>query len=200
MLTIKNNIMSMNAARNLGQSYDALGDSVERLSSGLRINSAKDDAAGLAISERFTAQIRGLGQANRNANDGISLLQTGEGALSEVTNSLQRMRELAVQAANATVGSEDKASLNQEFQALASEIKRNAASTKFNGTQVIGAGAMGGPADAIEGATGRDRQARRVRDTGAPGGAGGAGAGRSGERFAAPPTGCAGVPQGPAAA
>jgi flagellin len=115
--------------------------SLERLSSGLRINRAKDDAAGLAISERFTAQIRGLEQANRNANDAISMLQTGEGAMAEIANSLQRMRELAVQAVNDTVSAADKISLSQEFEALATEITRNTDSTEFNGTSVIGAAA-----------------------------------------------------------
>jgi flagellin len=131
-------MMSLNTQRSLNASQGSMQTSLERLSSGLRINRAKDDAAGLAISERLTAQIRGLEQANRNAYDGISLLQTAEGALAESNNSLQRMRELAVQAANASVGASDKASLDQEFQALADEIVRNANSTKFNGVQVIG--------------------------------------------------------------
>jgi flagellin len=135
---INTNMMSLNTQRSLNTSQGSMQTSLERLSSGLRINRAKDDAAGLAISERLTAQIRGLEQANRNAYDGISLLQTAEGALAESTNALQRMRELAVQAANASVGASDKVSLDQEFQALASEIQRNATSTKFNGVQVIG--------------------------------------------------------------
>jgi flagellin len=138
---INTNVFSLNSQRALNRSQSSMQTSLERLSSGLRINRAKDDAAGLAISERFTAQIRGLEQANRNANDGISLLQTAEGALSEVTNSLQRMRELAVQSINDTVNSKDKASLDAEYQALASEITRNTDSTKFNGTSVIGAAA-----------------------------------------------------------
>ncbi len=138
---INTNVFSLNSQRALSRSQSSMQTSLERLSSGLRINRAKDDAAGLAISERFTAQIRGLEQANRNANDGISLLQTAEGALSEVTNSLQRMRELAVQAMNATVNDKDKASLDAEYQALAQEITRNTQSTKFNGTNVIGAAA-----------------------------------------------------------
>jgi flagellin len=135
---INTNMMSLNTQRSLNASQGSMQTSLERLSSGLRINRAKDDAAGLAISERLTAQIRGLEQANRNAYDGISLLQTAEGALAESTNALQRMRELAVQAANASVGASDKASLDQEFQALSDEIQRNANSTKFNGVQVIG--------------------------------------------------------------
>jgi len=141
MQVVNTNVFSLNSQRSLTNSQSSMQTSLERLSSGLRINRAKDDAAGLAISERFTAQIRGLEQANRNANDGISLLQTAEGALSEVATGLQRMRELAVQAANATVGSDDKASLNQEYQALASEITRNTDATKFNGTAVIGSAA-----------------------------------------------------------
>ncbi len=135
---INTNVFSLNSQRALNRSQSSMQTSLERLSSGLRINRAKDDAAGLAISERFTAQIRGLEQANRNANDGISLLQTAEGALSEVTTSLQRMRELAVQALNATVSNKDKASLNEEYQALSAEITRNTQSTKFNDVQVIG--------------------------------------------------------------
>jgi len=135
---INTNMMSLNTQRSLNTSQGSMQTSLERLSSGLRINRAKDDAAGLAISERFTAQIRGLEQANRNANDGISLLQTAEGALAEATNALQRMRELSVQALNATVGDDDKRSLNQEFTALANEIQRNATATKFNGVPVIG--------------------------------------------------------------
>ncbi len=138
---INTNMMSLNTQRALNLSQNSMQTSLERLSSGLRINRAKDDAAGLAISQRFTAQIRGLEQANRNANDGISLLQTAEGALDEISNALQRMRELAVQSANATVDTADKASLDLEFQALASEISRNASSTEFNGVAVIGTSA-----------------------------------------------------------
>jgi len=132
-LSINTNIASLNAQRNLSNSQSALSVSLERLSSGLRINSAKDDAAGLAISERFTTQIRGLNQAARNANDGISLAQTAEGALSEVTNNLQRIRELAIQSANATNSASDRAALNNEAQQLISEIDRVATQTTFNG-------------------------------------------------------------------
>ena len=114
-----------------------LATSLQRLSSGLRINSAKDDAAGLAISERFTTQIRGLNQAARNANDGISLAQTAEGALGELTNNLQRIRELAVQSANATNSSSDRAALDQEVQQRLAEIDRIAAQTSFNGQKVL---------------------------------------------------------------
>ncbi len=136
---INTNIMSLNTQRALNMSQGSMQTSLERLSSGLRINRAKDDAAGLAISERFTAQIRGLEQANRNANDGISMLQTAEGAMAEIANALQRMRELAVQAINDTVSAADKASLDDEYQALANEIDRNTNSTEFNGVSVIGA-------------------------------------------------------------
>lgn len=138
---INTNMMSLNTQRALNASQGSLQTSLQRLSSGLRINSAKDDAAGLAISERFTSQIRGLDQANRNANDAISLLQTGEGAMAEITTSLQRMRELAVQALNDTTSAADKASLDDEFQALGAEIDRNTNTTNFNGTLVIGADA-----------------------------------------------------------
>jgi flagellin len=134
---INTNIASLNAQRNLNSSQGALQTSLERLSSGLRINSAKDDAAGLAISERFTAQIRGLNQAVRNANDGISLSQTGEGALSETVNSLQRIRELAIQSANDTNSASDRASLQGEVNQLVSEIQRIATTTQFNGQNIL---------------------------------------------------------------
>ena len=120
-LTINTNIASLNAQRNLGSTQGALNKSLQRLSSGLRINSAKDDAAGLAISNRMTSQIRGLNQAARNANDAISLAQTAEGGLNEITNMLQRMRELAVQSANATNSGSDRINLNAEYQALNTE-------------------------------------------------------------------------------
>ncbi len=131
-LTINTNVASLNAQRNLGRSQGLLNQSLERLSTGLRINSAKDDAAGLAISERFTTQIRGLNQAVRNANDGISLAQTAEGALGELTNNLQRIRELAVQSANATNSASDRAALDQEVQQRLAEIDRIATQTAFN--------------------------------------------------------------------
>lgn len=134
---INTNIASLNAQRNLNSSQSALGVSLQRLSSGLRINSAKDDAAGLAISDRMTTQIRGLNQASRNANDGISLAQTAEGALSEIGNNLQRIRELALQSANATNSSSDRAALNAEVQQLTSEIQRVANTTEFNGLKLL---------------------------------------------------------------
>src|SRR5436305_11269657 len=121
---INTNISSLNAQRNLNSSQNSLATSLQRLSSGMRINSAKDDAAGLAISERMTAQIKGLNQAVRNANDGISLSQTAEGDLVQITNNLQRMRELSVQSANATNSSSDRAAIQQEVSALTSEIDR----------------------------------------------------------------------------
>ena len=134
---INTNIASLNAQRNLNTSQNALNVSLQRLSTGLRINSAKDDAAGMAISERFTTQIRGLNQAARNANDGISLAQTGEGALAEVTNNLQRIRELAVQAANSTNSASDRAALNLEVQQRLAEIERTASQTSFNGQKIL---------------------------------------------------------------
>jgi len=134
---INTNIASLNAQRNMNKSQDALGVSLQRLSTGLRINSAKDDAAGLAIAERFTTQIRGINQAVRNANDGISLAQTAEGALGEITNNLQRIRELAVQSANATNSSSDRAALQTEVSQLISEVDRVAQQSKFNGVALL---------------------------------------------------------------
>jgi flagellin len=134
---INTNVMSLNAQRNLSTSGSQLATALQRLSSGLRINSAKDDAAGLAISERFTTQIRGLNQAARNANDGISLAQTGEGALAEITQNLQRVRELAVQAANSTNSASDRAALDQEVQQRLAEIQRIATQTSFNGQKIL---------------------------------------------------------------
>ena len=152
-LTINTNVASLNAQRNLGASQTNLAKSMQRLSSGLRINSAKDDAAGLDISNRMTSQIRGINQAVRNANDGISLAQTAEGAMSEVTNILQRMRELAVQSANDTNSTSDRTSLQAEVTQLLSEIDRIAETTEFNSTKLLDGsfsaaafhvGAMGG--------------------------------------------------------
>ncbi|MCB2173889.1 flagellin [bacterium] len=131
-LVINTNVMSLNAQRNLGSTQSSLSKSMQRLSSGLRINSAKDDAAGLGISDRMTSQIRGLNQAARNANDGISLAQTAEGALQESTNILQRMRELAVQSANDTNTAADRASLQAEVGQLIEELDRIANNTTFN--------------------------------------------------------------------
>lgn len=136
-LTLNTNIASLNAQRNLGTSESVLSKALQRLSSGLRINSAADDAAGLAISERMTTQIRGLSQAVRNANDGISFLQTAEGALGSVTESLQRIRELAVQAANSTNSVSDRAALQQEIAQLTQEIGRVGRTTTFNGQLIF---------------------------------------------------------------
>jgi len=136
-LTINTNVASLNAQRNLSRSQGDLATSMERLSSGLRINSAKDDAAGLAISDRMTSQIRGLNQAARNANDGISLAQTAEGAMQESTTILQRMRELAVQSANSTNSAADRAALQQEVNQLKTEMNRIANSTTFNGLKIL---------------------------------------------------------------
>jgi flagellin len=136
-LNVNTNVESLNAQRNLSKSQASLSNSMQRLSSGLRINSAKDDAAGLAITDRMTAQIRGMNQAARNANDGISLAQTAEGALSEVTNILQRMRELSVQSANASNSDADRSSLNSEFAQLKEEIDRIADTTQFNGKNLL---------------------------------------------------------------
>ena len=137
MQVINTNVMSLNAQRNLSGSSDALATSLQRLSSGLRINSAKDDAAGLAIANRFTTQIRGMDQAGRNANDAISLTQTAEGALVEVGNNLQRIRELAVQSRNATNSQTDRDALNAEASQLLSEINRVAEQTSFNGVKLL---------------------------------------------------------------
>ena len=136
-LSINTNVASLNAQRNLTRSQGALNQSLERLSTGLRINSAKDDAAGLAISERFTTQIRGLNQAVRNASDGISLSQTAESALGELTNNLQRIRELAVQSVNATNSASDRAALNAEVIERIAVVDRIAKQTNFNGVKVL---------------------------------------------------------------
>ena len=137
-LVINTNIMALNSQRALRRSQLNMMVSLERLSSGLRINQAKDDAAGMAIAERFTSQIRGLEQAVRNSNDGISLLQTAEGALAEVENSLQRMRELAVQARNGTYNASDRNSLNDEFKALRDEVNRISNTAEFNNINLLG--------------------------------------------------------------
>lgn len=139
--TINTNVMSLTAQRNLNRSQGSMATTMARLSSGLRVNSAKDDAAGLAIAERMNAQIRGMNQAMRNANDGISLAQTAEGGLQEVSNMLQRMRELAVQSANGTNSTSDRANLQAEFSQLDAEIARIADVTQFNGVKILNSGA-----------------------------------------------------------
>lgn len=136
-MVINSNIMSLNAQRNLTMSQGDQNQAMERLTSGKRINSAADDAAGLAISNRMTSQVRGLDQAIRNANDGISLIQTAEGALDETTNILQRMRELSIQSANGTYDEGNRATLDAEVQQLISEIDRISETTKFNGLQIL---------------------------------------------------------------
>jgi len=135
--TINTNLVSLNAQRNLSTSQGALATSMQRLSSGLRVNSAKDDAAGLAIAERMSTQVRGMNVAMRNANDAISLSQTAEGALGKVGDLFQRMRELAVQSANGTNDTDDRASLNEEFVQLAQEATRTLGGTQFNGQNIL---------------------------------------------------------------
>ena len=143
--TINTNLNSLNAQRNLNMSQASLATSMQRLSSGLRVNSAKDDAAGLAIAERMNTQVRGMNVAIRNANDGISLAQTAEGALGTISNNLQRMRELAVQSANDTNGASDRTALDNEYKQLAGENARVIANTTFNGQPLLtGAGGTGG--------------------------------------------------------
>lgn len=172
---INTNILSLNAQRNLNQSQGQLATSLERLSSGLRINSAKDDAAGLAISERFTTQIRGLNQAVRNANDGISFAQTAEGALSTIGDSLQRIRELSVQSANDTNSAQDRQALNNEVQQLIAEVGRVADSTEFNGQSILDGtlsnlvfqvGANQGQTISVDGVDARTSQLGASVDTG----------------------------------
>jgi len=139
--TINTNMFSLNAQRNLNRSQSAMGQAIQRLSSGLRVNSAKDDAAGLAVAEGMTSKIRGLDVAARNANDGISLAQTAEQALGEITNNLQRIRELAVQSANGTLGDTERGYLQTEVDELTAEITRIIDDTEFNGTKLFAADA-----------------------------------------------------------
>ena len=135
--TINTNMSSLTAQRALGSTQSSLSTSMQRLSTGLRINSAKDDSAGLAIAERMTSQVRGMAVASRNANDAISMAQTAEGALGKIGESLQRMRELSVQSSNSTNSSSDRANLDEEYQALAKEVTRVIDGTKFNGNQLL---------------------------------------------------------------
>ena len=143
-MTINTNVVSINAQRNLSLSGSSLGVSMQRLSSGLRVNSAKDDAAGLAIAERMSTQVRGFAVASRNANDGISLAQTAEGALGKVGDMLQRMRELAVQSGNATNSKSDREALQAELKQLREEIDRVAKTTTFNGAKLLDGSFTGG--------------------------------------------------------
>jgi flagellin len=139
--TINTNMAAMTAKRHLNSTQGSLSTAMERLSSGLRVNSSRDDAAGLAIASRMEAQVRGQNVAIRNANDAISLAQTAEGGISKITDMLQRMRELAVQSANATNTTADRGNLDAEFQALSAEVTRTISATRFNGLSIIGAGA-----------------------------------------------------------
>jgi flagellin len=139
--TINTNLISLNAQRNQGMSQASLSTAMQRLSSGLRVNSAKDDAAGLAIAERMNSQTRGMNVAIRNSNDGISLAQVAEGAMSKVSDTLQRMRELAVQSRNSTNSDSDKDSLDKEFGELAKEVQRTLGGTTFNGKHIVGSDA-----------------------------------------------------------
>ncbi len=150
--TINTNMFSLNAQRNLDRSQGAMGQAIQRLSSGLRINSAKDDAAGLAVAEGITSKIRGLDVAARNSNDGISLAQTAEAALGEITNNLQRIRELAVQSANGTLGDTERGYLQTEVDELTSEIKRIVDDTEFNGNKLFSAPASASTVDIQVGA------------------------------------------------
>lgn len=136
-LVINTNFASLNAQRSLTRNNEALNQSIQRLSSGLRINSAKDDAAGLAISEKLRAHVRSIGQAVRNSQDGVSLTQVAEGAMGEISNILIRMRELAQQSANGSLGDTERGKLDQEYQSLTSEINRIADTTEFNGTKLL---------------------------------------------------------------
>ena len=143
--TINTNLLSINAQRNTSASQSSLAVSMQRLSSGLRVNSAKDDAAGLAIAERMNAQVRGMNVAIRNANDGISLAQTAEGAVAKIGDALQRMRELAVQSANGTNNTGDRANLQTEFSQLQAEVSRLISGTKFNDQKLLdGSGGASG--------------------------------------------------------
>ena len=141
MSSVNTNIASLNTQRNLSASQSSLNTAVQRLSSGMRVNSAKDDAAGLAIAERMNAQVKGMNVAIRNANDAVSLSQTAEGALGKVSDMLQRMRELAVQSSNATNSTGDRTNLDAEYQQLGQEIGRTLSGTKFNGTAILAGGA-----------------------------------------------------------
>ena len=136
-MSINTNVLSLTTQRNLGANQSSLGTSMQRLSSGLRVNTSKDDAAGMAIASRMETQVRGMNVATRNASDAISLVQTAEGAIGKVSDMLQRMRELSVQAANATNNTGDRGNLDSEFQQLALEVTRTIANTRFNGKAIL---------------------------------------------------------------
>ena len=169
---INTNLASLNTQRNLTASQASLTTSLQRLSSGLRVNSAKDDAAGLAIAERMNSQVKGMNVAIRNANDAISLSQTAEGALGKVGDNLQRMRELAVQAANGTNSTADRTTLDQEYTALAGEVTRVLQSTKFNGLNLLNASAPAGGFDFQVGANNNANEKINIATTDMTAGAG----------------------------
>jgi flagellin len=170
MLGINTNSASLGAQMNLSKSAGSLDTSIARLSSGLRVNSAKDDAAGLAIAERMNAQIKGFDVASRNANDGVSLLQVADGALSKIGDNMQRMRELAVQAKNGTLNATDRSNLNREYQELASEVDRIVDGTSFNGNGVFAAANKSVSLQVGAGNATTDTLAINLTDTGAAGG------------------------------
>ncbi|MFN4328637.1 MAG: flagellin [Limnobacter sp.] len=170
MLGINTNPSSLGAQMNLSKSAGSLETSISRLSSGLRVNSAKDDAAGLAIAERMTAQIRGFDVAARNANDGVSLLQVADGALGKISDNMQRMRELAVQAKNGTLNTTDRSNLNREYQELASEVDRIVDGTTFNGNAVFTSANKSVALQIGSGNATTDSLTINLTDTGAAGG------------------------------
>ena len=169
---INTNLASLNTQRNLTSSQASLNTSLQRLSSGLRVNSAKDDAAGLAIAERMNSQVKGMNVAIRNANDAISLSQTAEGALGKVADNLQRMRELAVQAANGTNSTADRTTLDQEYTALAGEVTRVLESTKFNGLNLLNSAAPAAGFDFQVGANNNANEKINIATTDLTAGAG----------------------------
>ena len=167
-ISVLTNVTSMLAQSNLGRATSGLSDSMSRLSSGLRVRSAADDAAGLAISEDFKAKIRGLNQARRNANDGVSLAQTADGSLKEIGGMLNRMRELAVQSSTGTINSSQRGYLNDEFTQLRSEINRIADTTEFNGVNLLDGTSAGGIDFQVgAGNTANDRLTLSLADSGA---------------------------------
>lgn len=168
--TINTNVMSLNSQRNLNQTNNLMATSIQRLSTGLRVNSAKDDAAGLAIAERMSSQVRGMNVAMRNASDGISLAQTAEGALGKVGDMAQRMRELAVQSANVTNSGSDRESLDLEFQQLGEEITRTLSGTQFNGLAITAADAGALVFQIGAGTTANDTITVNTKDMSAEGG------------------------------
>ena len=163
-ISVVTNVSSLNAQRNLNRTQNAMGKSFQRLSSGMRINQGADDAAGLAISEKLKSQIRSMNQARRNANDGISLLQTAEGAMNEVSGILTRMRELAIQSSTDTVGSVERSFINDELTALRDEIDRLSEVTEFNGTKLLDGSATSLEFQVGINATSNDRISAQIQD------------------------------------